>query len=454
MYCSECKLRVADESVVICPVCQGVLQPESEIEEKPEPVDFVDELAAVFETDQDPEIKLDDKLDAYVRDDADLDFDPAALGLKASDEEDPAASADDIRVLADLWEKEDIGADLDGVFADAFNLEEVDPEPVPVAPVAMKSESPAPEYSEEPTPVMSTPKSSVPVEKSRSLGLPLLIFIVLLAAGGGSWFYMQNAGVKSENKIVHEVKSPAPVPVEPQVKSRPEPVVVNNKPVKDETAPVVEENSVAAVKSPPAGDATVENSAGDNRDSVAAAENKAEAPAAADSGEAASDLPAVTDAAASPSAEPLADAGPALSSMVEKKTLPESAAGSAAENQQRETVPAAEAVSESIPAKKENAVVVPEKVTPAAVQEAAAAGPRYVVHIGSFKNEAGAARQLAKLQKKGFAAYKVEVDLGEKGVWQRIFVPGGVLKSDARQVQEQLAKSFPREESLIRKIKK
>ncbi len=449
MYCSECKLRVADDSVVICPVCQGPLLSESETGGQPESVDFVGELAAVFEDGQDPEIKLDDKLDAYVRDDAKLDFDPEALGLKSSAEEDPEASADDIRVLADLWEKEDIGADLDGVFADAFNLEEVDPE-VPFADqVVLETERTAPEIPEMSTPETLTP---TPAGNSHNLGLLLLIFIVLLIAGGGGWFYMQNAGVKSEDKLVREIKSPAPAPVKSQIKPQPAPAVVNNEPVEDKVVPVVEKSTVAAVKPQPAGDETAEIAASDNQGLVADAASAATGSSESEVVTADSQV-TTSDTTTQPAAESLVvTTSVPAAPMIEKKTL-KSVAEIAVENQGSETLSTEEVVPESIPAK-EKAVVKPEKVNPVATQEVAVTGPRYVVHIGSFRNEAGAARQLVKLQKKGFAAYKVEVDLGTKGVWQRIFVPGGASKSDARLVQKLLAKSFPREDSLIRRIKK
>ncbi len=83
-----------------------------------------------------------------------------------------------------------------------------------------------------------------------------------------------------------------------------------------------------------------------------------------------------------------------------------------------------------------------------------AVGTQYVVQIGSFRNFEGAACQLAKLHKKGFAAYSVQADLGDKGVWQRIFVPGGDSRSEAKLVQEKLTRLLPREESLIRKLQK
>jgi cell division protein FtsN len=467
MYCSECKLRVADDSVVTCPVCQGPLQSESEVREPSESVDFVDELAAVFAEEPAQDIKLDDKLDAYVRDDANLDFDPEALGLKSSEEEDPEASADDIRVLADLWEKEDIGADLDGVFADAFNLEEVAPESVPEEQVAVKPEKSVPETSEIPetsetpvmsTSVMSTPEISTPVppENPRNLGLPLLILIVLLIAGGGGWFYMQNAGVKPENKLAREIKSPAPAPVptKPQIKPQPEPAVVSNKPVEDKVVPVAEGNAVVTAKISPAGDETAENSAGDKPN--LSTDVKVEPAVAAGSSETeAASLATTAETSTQPAAESLVAAASDSSPIVEKKTQSDAELDSepAAENQASETQPVEKVTPEPVPVK-EKAVAVPEKANPAAAPAVTVTGTRYVVHIGSFRNEAGAARQLAKLQKKGFAAYKVEVDLGEKGIWQRIFVPGGALKSDARLVQEELAKSFPQEESLVRKIKK
>jgi len=411
MYCSECKLRVADDSVVICPVCQGALQSESEAEEKPESVDFVDELAAVFETDQDPDIKLEDKLDAYVRDDANLDFDPEVLGLKSSHEEDPAASADDIRVLADLWEKEDIGADLDGVFADAFNLEAIDSESSSEDPAAIKTEQAAPETPEKLTPEMSTPVMTTPevltpapAGNSRNLVLPLLVFILCLIVGGG-WFYMQNAGVKPENKLAQEIKSPVRVPAEPQIEPQSQPQIqsessdVNNEPLEDKVVSVAEKSTVAAVKPLPAGGGTVETSESDNQGSVTDVTTAAAASPATGSSESkvTEDSKAITsDTMTQPAAESQLVTASAPASLVEKKTPPESVvAVTAAANQQRETVPAEEVVPESIPVQKEKVVTVSEKVNPAVVQGTAAAGPRYVVHIGSFRNEAGAARQLA-----------------------------------------------------------
>ncbi len=448
MYCSVCKLRVADDSVVTCPVCQGELQPESETGAKSEADDFVSELAAVFESGLEPDIKLEDKLDAYVRNDTNLEFDPEGLGLKSSEEDDPEASAEDIKVLADLWEKEDIGADLDGVFTDAFRLEEAVTESSPVGPGAIKLEKAAPEIPQMPTSDMSSPEilTPAPTGNSRKLGLPLLVLIALLVVGGG-WFYMQNAGVKPENKLTQEIKSPAPL--KPKIKLHPEPAVVNNQPIEAKMVPVVEKNSVAVVRPQPTGDEPAEISAGDKRNSVTDAEKKV---AVADSVETAVDSPVIS-VATSLSAESPVAAGTDPSSIVEKKTLSESAAETVVKNQESQTPAAGKVVRGSMLSKK-NAVVKFEKINPTAVPGVTATGPRYVVHIGSFRNEAGADRQLAKLQKKGFAAYKVEVDLGVKGVWQRIFVPGGVLKSDARLVQKQLAKSFPQEESLVRKIKK
>ncbi len=459
MYCSECKLRVADDSVVTCPVCQGPLQSESETGEQPESVDFVGELASVFEADQDPDIKLEDKLDAYVRDDANLDFDPEALGLKSSEAEDPEASADDIRVLADLWEKEDIGADLDGVFADAFNLEEVDPESVTEEQTAIKLEKAVPETPTPSTPEMSTPEISTPApaENSRNMGLPLFIFIVLLIAGGGGWFYMQNTGVNPENKLVREIKSPAPAPVTIKSQNKPqlEPAVVSNEPVEDKVVLVAESKTAVTAKISPAGDETVEVSTGDNRDlsTDVAAETAASAGSVETEAVATASLATTSETSPQPAAESLVAAASAPSSMKEKNILSKSVTETAVENQKSKTQSAEKVAPKLVPAK-EKAVVAPEKVSPATASAITATGPRYVVHIGSFRNEAGAARQLAKLQKKGFAAYKVEVDLRAKGVWQRIFVPGGVSKSDARQVQEQLTKSFPREDSLVRRIKK
>ena len=109
---------------------------------------------------------------------------------------------------------------------------------------------------------------------------------------------------------------------------------------------------------------------------------------------------------------------------------------------------------ESVPVTKKPAAEAGQSAasfTPAAT---VAVGTQYVVQVGSFGNFEGAACQLAKLHKKGFAAYSVQADLGDKGVWQRIFVPGGTSRSEAKLVQEKLSRLLPQEESLIRKLQK
>ncbi len=443
MYCSECKLRVVDDSVVVCPVCQGPLQPESENEEKPETIDFAGELEEALSRDKDRDVVLEDKLDAYVRDDANLDFDPQELGLKSSNTGAATTSEDDIRVLADLWDKEDIGADLDGVFADAFNLEEVAPESAPDELVIDEAVVTKPEETVPESPVMSTP---APIEKSRNPGMPLLILIVLLIAGGGGWFYLQKSGSKSL----------VPVQVKPQIKPRPESAVVDNKPSADKATPVAESRVITQSQS--AADAIAADSAGNSSDSVTVAEPQtaSEAVAPVKAEVVAAGSRAVAETVVEPAAE-----SPAATAEVSSTAPPAAVtAPVAAEIAEKSAAtpevgpPAAEKVASLPLPVKEKAVAELEKVDLPASPGVAATTSSYVVHIGSFRNEAGAARQLAKLQKKGFAAYKVEVNLGIKGVWQRIFVPGGESKSTALKVRAELAESFPREESLIRKLKK
>jgi len=167
MYCSECKLQVADDSIKVCPVCQGNLQPEVEKDFTP-----------------DQGLELQDEFVTGPQVDQGLDFDPEILGLKSSDQKDAAEDIDDMRVLADLWEKEDIGADLDDVFAEAFSVETVD----------LVSEG----MAEPKMPVSGTLNSerfSAHPVRQRNLWLPVLLVAGLIVVGCG-WFFLKSNGVK------------------------------------------------------------------------------------------------------------------------------------------------------------------------------------------------------------------------------------------------------------------
>ncbi|MEA3332535.1 MAG: hypothetical protein U9Q58_02940, partial [Pseudomonadota bacterium] len=124
MYCSECKLQVADDDVTVCPVCQGPLQPDVKTEEVFN--DAADKGGSVAFEDWSPETRIDEKFSVYENPDQNFDFNPEEFGLQSSEHEDPAEKVEDIQVLAELWDDEDVEADLEGVLAEAFILDEAE----------------------------------------------------------------------------------------------------------------------------------------------------------------------------------------------------------------------------------------------------------------------------------------------------------------------------------------
>lgn len=70
----------------------------------------------------------------------------------------------------------------------------------------------------------------------------------------------------------------------------------------------------------------------------------------------------------------------------------------------------------------------------------------FTIQAASFREAAKAEKILNDLKKKGFPAYLVSKDLGEKGVWHRVYVGGFPSKTEAKgllaQIQEDYKDSF------------
>jgi len=457
MYCSVCKLRVADDNVANCPICQGPLQPESEVCKEPEPLELKEaepfDLAKEMQTGWDGEVESDSEPEITLDDGPAFDpqLDLEALNLDESPSEQiNRENVDDIRVLADLWAKEDLGADLDGVLAETFSAENS----AAKEEFAINTEPGKPVYADSSAAVVNS-------GKRLHLWLPLLLVAGLLLITGGGWYYFYNTIMPAETEVVVGEKNSALETVKPQVITPQEDksAVSEKEGRKDVDAEVVSEAVETETPELEAVDASQLDSP------LAAVDDKAESvPSAADSGpvqivaagsnpvlETTNNLAVETGAASETHFETDKTSG----------TVPE--AGARLKPDQGVSVSASSIVeaqtpavgsSEPVGAVKTELHAESDQQQVAASPAEAVSGPCYVVHIGSFRTAAGAARQLAKVQEKGFAAYKVEVNLGEKGVWQRILVPGGVGKSDAKQVQDKLKQLLPHEDSRIIRVKK
>ncbi|MBN2808969.1 MAG: SPOR domain-containing protein [Deltaproteobacteria bacterium] len=441
MYCSKCKLRVADDSITICPVCQGplALVPEAE---KPQESD----AGRVS-----PKIRIGEKFDAYTKYEKNLDFDPELLGLQ-SEKNSSVEADDDIMALSQLWEDEDLDKDLEGIFADALSLDEIEQnkdftkefekeldEELDREIDSVEKSSPfgqSEAFSAEPAPA---PAPAMPPARSRS---PLfLVLLLLVGLGGAAWYYMHNLGVK-----------PQVAKVEPRTAvTRPAPAAQME--VKEPRVEVPPVKMVEPTGAAPSG--VVEEKSG--RDTVSA-------PAAVSES---SPSPVAAPVAISVSAPvvipvPAQISNPAPAAEVEMAAALPSRPTSAAETAAALPVPApAAAGAEPVaPTKEREAESVQERTN--AVAEQAPPAPvastsdvarlPFAVHIASFRSKARVDRQIALLQAKGFTAYSVEVDLGEKGIWQRVLVPGGTTRAEAETVQQKLVHAFPKLGSLIKKV--
>ncbi|MBN2705131.1 MAG: hypothetical protein JXR89_01670, partial [Deltaproteobacteria bacterium] len=109
MDCRECKLTIADESLTICPVCGGPLQPGTDVAAASQEEEKVGDGDDVGE----------DGLDSYRKSVAEADdFSLAGLGLEPA----PPKRKDDGNILglADLWADNDLDAELEEMLADTF----------------------------------------------------------------------------------------------------------------------------------------------------------------------------------------------------------------------------------------------------------------------------------------------------------------------------------------------
>jgi DedD protein len=66
---------------------------------------------------------------------------------------------------------------------------------------------------------------------------------------------------------------------------------------------------------------------------------------------------------------------------------------------------------------------------------------RFTVQVASSKDGAAVDRMVAKLKKRGYAAYRTTVDISGQGTWYRVRVGRFSTRTEARQVQERLKKS-------------
>ncbi|MCD6533333.1 MAG: SPOR domain-containing protein [Deltaproteobacteria bacterium] len=556
MYCSECELRIADDDVTICPVCQGPLQPEAKNDGMFDTANAaIDKSGSVVSENQSPEtliseVPIDDKFSAYESFDQDGDFNPEKLGLLSSEQKDPATQEEDIRVLADLWENEDVDADLEGVLAEAFSLDETEKgidadlnigidedlnkeQCVDLAAdldldFDLDTSAPAEAFAEAdveadvdkykdldldfergidvedknldvnesslsfddtdegvdvnyktdemiadniyddknidveelelnvdsgkddlddlddlkvghsevlPTmpPIAASPRNRRP--------LLLLLLLVVIGAGGACWLYMQSFAAKPKVRVAKQIpasRSVKPVSA-PPVKRK---IVAEKVTLKEPVSKVVQDASGGQV-----GTVSVSGSA-----NVKAINEKK-----------AGTLPQVTKPVKAIVIQPSVKGQERLiaqkmevsdkpaAGLVKKSKTPAAPPISVGEKTSVSVGKRVQDGSKSIFEVKPFAETAPAAA--ASITEEAKALP-YVVHVGSFRSTIRASNQVAMLQEKGFPAYHVEVYLENKGVWQRVFVPGGVTRGEAKDMQQKLAESFPREESLIRKIRK
>ncbi|MBK9089308.1 MAG: SPOR domain-containing protein [Holophagales bacterium] len=77
----------------------------------------------------------------------------------------------------------------------------------------------------------------------------------------------------------------------------------------------------------------------------------------------------------------------------------------------------------------------------------------FSIHFTSYKDRAAAERDLKRIQGLvGREGYVAEVDLGEKGVWQRVMVGAFATAQDAKAVREELAAKGTRDMGWVYRV--
>ncbi len=86
------------------------------------------------------------------------------------------------------------------------------------------------------------------------------------------------------------------------------------------------------------------------------------------------------------------------------------------------------------------AIKKPAKLQPAPKSATTSPGPAYTIQVAAVKTAADADRLVARLKKKGFAAYRAIGKIPGKGIWYRVRVGRYPSKSDARRTMDKLKK--------------
>jgi cell division protein FtsN/Mrp family chromosome partitioning ATPase len=76
--------------------------------------------------------------------------------------------------------------------------------------------------------------------------------------------------------------------------------------------------------------------------------------------------------------------------------------------------------------------------TPAPRTTPPAGDVEYTVHVGSFRHLEQAYQDIATLQKHGFVGRAVKTDLGNKGIWYRVYVGGFSTRAEAEEVRDSI----------------
>jgi len=474
MDCRECKLTIADESLTTCPVCGGPLQPGT------------NEVAA-SQTEEEGGAGADageGGLDFYQKSVAQADdFCLADFGLEPS----PPNQKDegDILELADLWADKDLDTELEGLLADTFLLS-ADLSPSEKAESGVELENLVEFAAQEPDPAepgkgfhaaekrpktllggvepfADKPEPKIISSAARFSGLRgyVLLLLLLFVGVAGGWFFFRGkmtgfkegglrARPEAESAQVSNSRPEARALTLAVAASGPE----NSEPVGTKASGLSAE-PVENAKSLTGDGGAEDKSVGVPRNPAVPRE-----------------AGAIVDQVESPQVEAELPPPPAQELSVSVVSRPRAlvsadSTGTGAPSPAKDGLKPAEepAASSAVSPPQAVAVMVPEsRKAEVALSAESAFGERasvaeqsaadsFAVHIGSFASREGAGRQAKMLEKKGFTVFLMEVDLGAKGLWWRVMVPGGMSLEDAKAVQLRLKERCPREDSYIRRLK-